>query len=956
MNSHPLVEKLLSLPDAAGQRAFLTTHAAELDDSLAAALKLQADSFLRSDLRRSLETAYLLYSLSEVSRNPCHRALGLLAEANAQSIGSGNYHLAIQLYDQAAQIYESQGNEIERARAQVGKVGSLAMLGLNEEALRTGSWASEILEAHGQWRSLGQLTMNVATVHYRVWEDEKALALFDRAAEFYSRLGPEAEWFLPWIDQNRASSLRNLGRYRESIDASTRAWEQLSRTGQRVEAARARQNCAVTLFVLGRYNDALQMLNEARDVFLADGRKRDALRVDLYITDCLLQLRRFAEVLESCQRARSLFAELGTKLEVAQACLDEGVARAGLKQYASARAVLDEARTLFVAEDNRAWAAGADLETAAVLGKEGRTEESFSTARACASTFRACGLPVKEAQAGVIAAQAAAALDRLPLARSLTLEAADIATRLDVPSVTFQCHHLLGNLHRAQGELPEASTEYQQAIREVERLRGQLMVEYRAAFLEDKQGIYEDMVDVCIDQERFGEGLAYAERAKSRALTELLAQRLDLGIWARSPADQPLVEELIALRAERDRLYRRWEGRGLAEEGGWAGLEENRQQARQEVLALEKQLSRLWHRLLVLNADYAGDASFASIYLEPAPPQTPPGALLVEYFLVNRQLVAFLVTAEGIEARRLPSDLSEIERLTELLWLNLGAVRGCNPSQEPGLRANAESLLHRLYNLLLAPLQDALAGRARLIIVPHGLLHYLPFHALHDGSAFLLERHEISYLPNSSLLRYGARAQPRTPEALVVGHSHHGRLPYAVQEARSVAALLGTAPILEDEASLATLREAAPTCSLLHLAAHGGFRPDDPLFSGLALADGWLTTLDVFNLRLQASLVTLSACRSGQNLIGGGDELQGLMRAFLYAGAASLVLTLWAVEDLSMAQLMETFYRKLAEGSTKAAALRHAQRQFIDAGAGDARCAHPYYWAPVFLIGDTGPL
>jgi len=148
---------------------------------------------------------------------------------------------------------------------------------------------------------------------------------------------------------------------------------------------------------------------------------------------------------------------------------------------------------------------------------------------------------------------------------------------------------------------------------------------------------------------------------------------------------------------------------------------------------------------------------------------------------------------------------------------------------------------------------------------------------------------------------------------------------------------------------------------ILHLAAHGDFRPDNPLFSGLAVADGWLTTLDIFNLRLAASLVTLSACQTGRSVVGGGDELLGLMRAFLSAGTASLALSFWAVEDRSTARLMETFYEKMAEGYSKGAALRYAQLQFtqqqsdMDQDAA-AAYAHPYFWAPFFLVGDAGPL
>jgi CHAT domain-containing protein len=144
----------------------------------------------------------------------------------------------------------------------------------------------------------------------------------------------------------------------------------------------------------------------------------------------------------------------------------------------------------------------------------------------------------------------------------------------------------------------------------------------------------------------------------------------------------------------------------------------------------------------------------------------------------------------------------------------------------------------------------------------------------------------------------------------------------------------------------------------VHLATHGDFRADNPLFSGLVLADGWLTTLDVFNLRLKASLVTLSACQTGRTVVGGGDELLGLMRAFLSAGASALVLSQWAVEDRCTAQLMQAFYHKLESGWTKGAALRYAQLQFIRPGEtsdGDVY-RHPYFWAPFFLVGNPGPL
>jgi CHAT domain-containing protein len=265
-----------------------------------------------------------------------------------------------------------------------------------------------------------------------------------------------------------------------------------------------------------------------------------------------------------------------------------------------------------------------------------------------------------------------------------------------------------------------------------------------------------------------------------------------------------------------------------------------------------------------------------------------------------------------------------------------------------------------LYGLLIAPLSDDLAAHQQLIVVPHGALHYLPFHALYDGTSFLLEEYEISYLPAASLLRYCQRPADPVSGQLVYGRSHHGRLPYAVQEALEVASLLGAPAFLEGDATLARLREAAPGCRVIHLATHGAFRADSPLFSGLALADGWLSTLDVFDLRLAASLVVLSACQTGRNVVGGGDELLGLMRAFLYAGAASVLLSQWAVQDQAAAQLMESFYGKLMIGWPKGAALQHAQRHVIgrqgEQGQPAETFAHPYFWAPFFLVGDTRAL
>jgi CHAT domain-containing protein len=190
-----------------------------------------------------------------------------------------------------------------------------------------------------------------------------------------------------------------------------------------------------------------------------------------------------------------------------------------------------------------------------------------------------------------------------------------------------------------------------------------------------------------------------------------------------------------------------------------------------------------------------------------------------------------------------------------------------------------------------------------------------------------------------------------------MGHSLSGRLPFAANEAKQIASLWGVTPYFEEDANTTHFFSHAKNARLIHLACHGEFRSDNPLFSGLMLEGGTLTTLDVFNMRLQASLVTLSACLTGRSVIEPGDELFGLMRAFLSAGATSLLLTHWPVSDESTALLMRTFYEQLKGGQSKASALQAIQCQFLKGGNQNGKdFRHPYFWAPFFLIGKNDKL
>src|SRR5258706_10468345 len=217
------------------------------------------------------------------------------------------------------------------------------------------------------------------------------------------------------------------------------------------------------------------------------------------------------------------------------------------------------------------------------------------------------------------------------------------------------------------------------------------------------------------------------------------------------------------------------------------------------------------------------------------------------------------------------------------------------------------------------------------------MLHYLPFHCLFDGVQFMVERLNVSYLPAAALLdicrQRGQRIKAKginLSDSLVMGLSDGGRLAFAMQEAEAVAKRLDAPCILNEAATAALLQRAGRHSPIVHIAAHGLFRLDAPNFSHIKLADRQLSTIEAFNLNLSScSLVTLSACDTGRAVVGGLDEVIGLGRGFLYAGAASLLPTFWKVDDASSAELMTVFYQALLSGQNKAAALAGTQRAFL---------------------------
>jgi CHAT domain-containing protein len=242
-------------------------------------------------------------------------------------------------------------------------------------------------------------------------------------------------------------------------------------------------------------------------------------------------------------------------------------------------------------------------------------------------------------------------------------------------------------------------------------------------------------------------------------------------------------------------------------------------------------------------------------------------------------------------------------------------------------------------------LEERIAGTQILTIIPHGWLHTFPFHCLRDDQGFLGDRYKFSYAPSISVYAHCLQRKSIAKGMLLVGHSD-SLAPWIDQEVREINSIYPDAEVLTAESARSILlQKKSQNCGLIHIASHGRFLQNQPFLSGIHLADGWLTLPQIYQLKLRARHVTLSGCETGSNEVSAGDELLGLTRGFLYAGASSLLVSLWRVFDVSTAYFMKVFYSALSSGSS------YIEAWHIAVLETKRKWPHPYYWAPFVLMG-----
>ena len=946
------VKELLVLPSVEQRSAFLHTAGLLSAEGLERLLDF-TERLVYSDPGKAHRLAALCADLADQAAAPAATPRASYIRTQTY-LANGELDAALSMAEAAHAGYIACGKNLEALRTNVGRMAVLLELGLYQEALDAGQIVLDALNGRvelGITPTRQQADLLTALVHQnrgRCFEYiglyEEALEAYAAAERRYRALGMTER--LGEIMDNQGAILLLLGRGKEALAAHEAAAAIFAAAGLTLSHAKALSNIGEANRQLADYRRSLDAFERARRLYDSLGALADKGLLLIDTAGAYLELNLYAEALAAYQRAHALLRDTGMVHDRARALWGLGSTLIARSEFEEARSALIEAAELFAAADNAPMLSGVMLEQSAL-------QEACGDNRAAAATARRALELVSGREWSVQRVYALLRLADLLLpdaaeAESHLLEASRLAERLALPHLRYRLNERLGSLRRLQGRDEEARVLLEAAVDEIERLRGTVAHEtMRASFLRDKTTAYEELLKLHLARggERGSQdAFAIAERAKSRALVDLLTGVLKESV---TPADDAVEGRIRDLQSDLNVTYSRMLG-GTDDDGHDTPLPDLRGRA----VELEREISQLRLRVAATADLFAPPAASDS----PEPP--PSDVTLVAYHLVGDEIVTFFQGKGGIRVVRNPGSATRIAHLVQQLdvqWDRLGAGREFAERHMTLLERSTRRVLTSLYKELIEPLLDEAVNPTsegsgvsrKLVIVPHGLLHRVPFHALFDGRSYLLERFEVSYAPSAKVYSLCQKRIPQTFDKALVLSVADPSIPAVTEETQAVVRHLPAAELLRDrQATTEALRLKAPGCGVLHLACHGMFRVDNPMFSSLKLGDGWLAASDVIRLDLAGTLVTLSACESGRNAVFAGDELMGLTRAFLGAGATTLVASLWLVQDETTAELMEKWYEHLREGVGRATALRNAQLALKD------RYPHPYYWAPFVLIGQ----
>ncbi|MCC7353481.1 MAG: CHAT domain-containing protein [Anaerolineae bacterium] len=844
------------------------------------------------------------------------------------------------------------------------------------EALPRFQAARAVFEAEGLLMRAALTEVNEANTYLRMGALEKALELGERARARMVEAGRPV--MVVACDVNLGLVHHTLGQGREALTRFERALALCEGQNLPVDAARCRLNMALVYEQNGDYARALAVCQRARDELDAAGIAMYRAHCDQNLGALYLRVGQYERALERFGAARETFADERMPGYTARCDMQMAAVQVEMGELDKAQELLERAQATCRAQGMTLGADLCDVLLAEVEDRRGEAESADARYRSARERLAAAGLLVDAALCSI-------ALGELGLKQGEPVGAeAEFGGALPVladgfPDHAWRAAYGLARARQARGDRAAALAHYREAAEFIRRARATLWAEEPSAtFFAQRRHVFATGIRLAVEMYEQAAALELLEDSKTQALLTSLRSS-DVGLGREGAADSYVRQLYLRERALRQQLQQvrsRASVTGSINTRG--GSLPTPAQAREGLVELAQVQTNYAAIMEALRAQQT--AACAAPYAPPfrveafrsmAAEYLPAGWACLAYYLEDDELNLFYLdegTLQNWQRRLERYDTLVLAQATDPALLQRERTYG-TPRDSP---SDGRILLRHLRRLLIPPEVEArLSPERSLWVVPHGRLHYLPFHALPRRKAAGSGREE-SYLgqeavlysvPSLHLLEHLARStasrrEATTGQALVCGISDFGgRAPplrHAPDEALAVATITATGPgsllLLEKDASLASLERLQEDGDLaqfdiIHLATHAVFDPQAPLSSRILLSDGDLDVADILRLRLQARLVVLSACQSGLSPLAPGDEMVGLLQALIYAGARAVLASLWPVDDGASREGMQRFYTGLSQGDTPARALQRAQAEM------DAAGYSPYVWAAFQLFG-----
>ncbi|MEO7970289.1 MAG: CHAT domain-containing protein [bacterium] len=887
-------------------------------------------------LQRALAMKRELGNRGEVGKTLSH--LGLLYWE------MGQYPPAIEQFNQAIALGAQLNDHVLEASAHNNLGLVYDELGEYRKSIAEYTRALELYRDTGFERGVSDATGNIGGKHLLLGEYSEALRYYQQALAIDERANLKPGMSLDL--QNIALCFVGMGRLPEALDTFDRSIKLAAEAGLKKEAADSQKGKASALVQLGKYADALAQYRAVLEVYEGAGLNQQLIEGLGDLGNLELRLGDGASAEREFRRALDLSRSINHPRGVTTNLIALGDLEWRRKRYEAAATFYRDALGRATAAGDQGSAAAAGIQLALAERSVGHLDIAAREAKNAADIGRATQARLVEGEALYALGEIARSAGKHEGALNNFAAAREIASAIGNPELSwrlaFGSGQSLESLHRNE----EALAAYRSAIKTIEQVRNELREErFRAGYIEDKYQVYLALVELLLKLGRADEAFSVSEKLRARSYLDLLSR-------GQSPIRNPKQRQTEAILKNRIQQLQQ----NIDAEAAKPVPEQKRQLVdlfSRELGEAERDYENFLDDLRSTDPGYASARSTSIATGLEVGQKLSPGTALIEYVLSETSLSIFVLREDGLRALTVPIDAANLRARVELLRSLM--VR--QHTDEWKLPAE------KLYQALISPAEDAgwLRGIERLYLVPHSILHYVPFAALRKVSngreRLLVDKFVLAYLPAAALLVNGDAASVSSKSVLAMAPSN-SRLRFTQQESRSVSNFFPKQHtlLLGARATESSFKNLAGDYDVIHLATHGFFNKLNPLLSGVLLEpdaenDGRLEVHEIFGLQLHAQLVTLSACDTALGSgyfteVPAGDDLVGLTRAFLSAGSPTVLATLWEINDRSSVETMRDFYRQVGK-SDKASALASVQRGMRHQGP----YRHPYYWAPFVLVG-----